>query len=147
MIFSFLVLTENTVQAQVFKCVGNEGNIVYQDKACSTVSNQSEIKVHQLNSDVILKAQKELRDELNRREQLKSIRAQQALKEREIIAIEEQARSNEELAHSARKNTSAIEKNTETARFRKHSNYIYNNHPSYRHNQHKSGLNVNISIK
>jgi transcription elongation factor len=104
MVFSFLVLMENTEQAQIFKCVGNKGNIVYQDKACSITKRQSEVEFDQLNPDIILKAQKELSDELNRRKERKALRAQQELREREILAIEEQARSNEELSRAAREN-------------------------------------------
>ena len=145
-----LMLVENNALAQVFKCEGSKGNIVYQDKACTNAKKQSKVVLDRFDPEIVLKAQKKLNIDLKQRKELKAVRAQQALKEREILAIEKQARSNE------KPNRYTIENNTDAVRFRKYPGSIYYNYPIYRPKQQnpnynpkklKNGLDMDIRMK
>ena len=128
-----LVLMINTVQAEIFKCVGANGKTVYQDKECTTSSKQSEVTVQEFDPEKTLEAQEKLNRELQEREKLEATRAEQEMKERKIMAIEAQARSNEDLANAARVNAIATERNTEAVRSgNQGSNVYYYNPPKHR---------------
>ncbi len=154
------MLTVDTVQAQIFKCEMNNGKIVYQQTECTNSKKQKEIIVEEFDQDKILKAQEKLNRELEQHYQLRAAEAEQALKEREILAIEEQARNTEELSNAARDNADAIERNTEAVRSRGQRDYYYYNPRRYRpthlpkHNKlhvkphsPKPGIHATINIK
>ena len=120
------MLTISTVQAQVFKCETNNGKIVYQQTECTNSKKQEEIIIEEFDQDKILKAQEKLNTELQQHYQMEAARAEHDLKEREIMAIEDQARSNEDLSDAARDNAYAIERNTDAIRSRGQGDYYYN---------------------
>ena len=133
-----LVLMANTVQAQIFKCDAGKGKIVYQDKECTNSSKQSEVAVHEIEPNIIFEAQEYLNREFQQRAELEAAREERALKERKIMAIEAQARSNEDLANAARENAIAIEENTEAVKYgNQRSNVYYYNPPRHRPGHHK----------
>ena len=152
-----LVLFVNTVQAQIFKCETGKGKIIYQDKECTISSKQSEVAVQEIDPKITLEAQEKLDRELQQRAELEAAREEQALKERKIMAIEAQARSNEDLANAARENAIAIEENTEAVRYgNQRSNVYYYNPPRHRPGHHKpmatpynkgGGVKATISTK
>jgi CBS-domain-containing membrane protein len=128
-----LVLMLNIAQAQIYKCEGAKGKVVYQDKECTSSSKQSEVSVQEFDPEKTLEAQEKLNRELRQREELEAARAEQEMKERKIMAIEAQARSNEDLANAARENALAIEKNTEAVQYgNQRSNVYYYNPPRHR---------------
>ena len=158
MIIAFM-LTVNTVQAQIFKCETNNGKIVYQQTQCNNSKKQKEIIVEKFDQDKIIKAQEKLSKKIEIHNQLRAAEAEQALKEREILAIEEQARNTEELSNAARDNADAIERNTEAARSRGQRDYYYNppryrpmhlpkrNKSNVKPHSSKTGIHATINIK
>ena len=133
-----LVLIVNTAQAQIFKCDTGKGKVIYQDKECTNSSKQSEVTVQEFDPEKTLAAQEKLNRELQQRAKLEAAREERALKERKIMAIEAQARSNEDLANAARENAIAIEENTEAVRYgNQRSNVYYYNPPRHRPGHHK----------
>ena len=128
-----LVLMLNTVQAQIFKCETIKGKIVYQDKECANSSKQKEVVLQKFDPDKILEAQKKLSRELLQHEELQAARAERALRERKIMAIESQIRSNKDLSNAARENAYALDRNTEAIIYRnRRSNVYYFNPPRHR---------------
>lgn len=126
------MLTVGTVQAQIFKCETNNGKIICQQTECTNSKKQEEIIVEEFDQDKILQAQEKLNTELQQHYQMEAVRAEQALKEREIMAIEDQARSNEDLSNAARDNAYAIERNTDAIRSRGQGDSYYYNPRRYR---------------
>mgnify|MGYP002150039062 CR=1 FL=1 len=152
----FFLSLINTAYAQVYKCVNNKGHVVYQDSICQGSGKQSEVSVHLIDPEVTLKAQEKLNKNITQRQQLKQRQAEQALKEREIIAIEAQARMSEKLSRTAREQAEAIERNTAAIKATNNNNRVYYNvqkpHPPHQkkntsQSRQESGLKLNISIK
>ncbi len=153
LLLSFLI---NSAQAQVFKCENKRGQIIYQDSVCRSTGKQSEIKLQPFDSTKTQAAQEKLQQDIQQREKLKAIEADRTLKERAIMAIEEQTKSNENLTRTAREQAEALDRNTRAVKS-KNKSRVYYQQPAYRphrikknrpeHSKQKTGLSVDISIK
>lgn len=145
----------NSAQAQVYKCVNKNGDIVYQGSRCASIKSQKKITLHQFDSKITQAAQQKLKLEIQQREIIKAIEAERVLQERAIMAIEEQTKSNETLTRTAREQAEALDRNTAAVKSR-NTNQLYYQLPGYRPHRIKkyqeqtkpqTGLNMDIRMK
>jgi len=139
-------------QAEIFKCKQINGRYTFQDKPCANIKRQSKVTVQFVDPDKVIEAQKKLSEELQQRRKLKATQVERVQKEREIIAIEDQARSNNQLVETARENVEAIERNTAAIKSKSNNRTLFYtphlpNKTNVKHHTKESGLNLNISIK
>ena len=107
-----LIASIGTVNAAVYKCGSDSGEIMYQDFPCNNQTQAMKIAITPIEPKKVERAQKKLAIELKEHEkkqrQLAAVdRLDRELRAREISAIAEQ-----DLAYETRRQTEAIEDNT-----------------------------------
>ncbi len=99
--YLFLLLAISPVKAEIFKCTAANGKVFYQDEQCPKTTREKELVIEDVDPAKIDAAQKKLAEELKEFAAYKHEQARQALREREVIALERNAKANEDIAKAS----------------------------------------------
>lgn len=95
-----LFIYAQSLPAQVYKCTSSSGKVFYQDTACAIENKSETININRFDPKKIESAQKKLRNYLDKREEQQNKITENRLKERQINALERNAKATEDLAQA-----------------------------------------------
>jgi|GEM_PF-6043384 len=155
-----LFLLTFAVSADVFKCELADGNVVYQAQACSASASQKQLTIQSLDPKKYQQAKIKLTKDLQQRQELEARREAVARKKKALELMELRAQSQQELVQETRRQTEAIEKNTEAMAQRNYSDRVFYFNPLHKHPvhpiahpkvkghaKHSAGRSAEISVK
>lgn len=115
-----MLVLPSPVEAQVFKCIAANGKTFYQDEPCPKATREKQLAIEKTDPAKINAAQKKLAQELKDLASTKDVQARRALKEREVEAIERNAKATEAMAKAT-----WLQTETETSQNRYREDYFY----------------------